>query len=56
MRRASVLSVLKAYPGMIPVILKYQGQAMKCQVRVQNTEAMFSELAGIVGEENYKLV
>ena len=53
---SSVLSVLKAYPGMIPVILKYQGQAMKCQVRVQNTEAMFSELAGIVGEENYKLV
>ncbi len=53
---SSVLSVLKAYPGMIPVFLKYQGQAMKCQVRVQNTEAMFSELAGIVGEENYKLV
>ncbi|MDE6968085.1 MAG: DNA polymerase III subunit alpha [Clostridia bacterium] len=52
----SVIEVLKAYPGMIPATLKFKGKALNSGVRVQNTNALFSELASIVGEENYKLV
>ncbi len=52
----SVIEVLSAYPGMIPAILKFRGKALNSGVCVQNTNALFSELVAIVGEENYKLV
>ena len=52
----NVIEVLSAYPGMIPAILKFKGKALNSGVRIQNTTALLSELAAIVGEDNYKLV
>lgn len=52
----NVIEVLSAYPGMIPAILKFNGKALNSGVRIQNTTALLSELAAIVGEDNYKLV
>ena len=51
----NVIEILSAYPGMIPAILKFKGKALDSGVRIQNTPALFSELASIIGEENYKL-
>ncbi len=52
----NVIEILSAYPGMIPAILKFKGKALNSGVRIQNTTALLSELAAIVGEDNYKLV
>lgn len=52
----NVIEVLKAYPGMMPAILKFRGKGLDSGVMVQDTKALYSELAGLVGENNYKKV
>ena len=49
-----VLRVLKAYPGLMPCILKFRGKGLNSGVCVQDTNTLYLELASIVGENNYK--
>ena len=51
-----VLETLKAYPGMMPCILKYRGKALDSGVCVQDVTSLYMELESIVGENNYKKV
>lgn len=51
----SVINILAAYPGDIPAILKFCGKALDSGVKVQNNNALLSELESVVGEGNYKL-
>ncbi len=51
-----VLSVLDAYPGLMPCTLKFRGKALSSGRSVQDNNSLYLELSSIVGENNYKKV